>query len=121
MKKYYAVTFVILFILLFSSCISFNSGKEILYIEDNYFEIILNNKKTEKFVYQLYLNINVKIEGKITIIWSDGNGFKRQIIMEDNDKYLYNSDYYADIIILKIYPEYNSSGKINIRYRFYLL
>ena len=77
-----------------------------------------NKSNKEKSVYQLYLKIVANIEGKVQIEWNNGENFGQTIILENDDKYIYNADYYTDIVIIKIYPENNCRGKININYRF---
>ena len=119
-KIFWKIIFSLLFSICFSSCITLYFGREVIEINNDYIEIILQNNNKEKSVYQLYLKIRTNIEGKVRIEWNNGENFERIIILENNDKFIYNADYYTNILIIKIYPENNCRGKININYRFYL-
>ena len=114
------IIYLLIFIMSFSSCITLYSGKKIIEINDDYTEITLQNNNKGKSVYSLYLKIKTNIEGKVQIEWNNGENLNRTIILENNDKYVYDADYYTDIIIIKIYPENNCKGRININYKFYL-
>jgi hypothetical protein len=100
-----------------SSCSTFIGRNESIDINGEYKEIILED--TKDGIYHLYLKIEGNINGVTQIQWGDGEWFEPIIsISKDNKKYIYNTDYYVNKIIIKFYPEKNCKGKIKIYYKF---
>jgi hypothetical protein len=104
---------LLLIMVILSSCSTFES----IDINGEYKEIILEDKRSR--IYHLYLKIEGNITGTTQIEWGDGEWFEPTInISKDNKKYIYDTDYYENKIIIKINPEKNCNGKLNIYYKF---
>jgi hypothetical protein len=98
------------------SCSTFNTLK--LNISNDYEEIIIKNKYGEG-VYGLYCKINGNVNGHLEIEFSDGENPSKKIVPENGKiNFKYEGDWYADEFIIKIIPDGNVIGYINIIYRF---
>jgi hypothetical protein len=87
-------------------------------ISSDYKEIIVKNE-TEKYVHGLYCKIDGVINGYLKIEFSDRENLSEKIIPENGKiNYIYQGDWYADEFIIKISPNDNVNGYINIIYNF---
>jgi len=103
----------------FSSCATFFAKTVKVDLDNEYQEIILRNTKNEGYVYSLYLSVSGKIYDEIKIELNDGDIFTRkEVLTKGRSKYVYDTDWYTDVVILKIYSKNNNNGKLKIRYYF---
>ena len=107
----------ILFILgIVASCSTLSTLK--LNIPDDYEEIVVKNKYGEG-VYSLYCKINGKVNGHLEIEFSNGENLSEKIVAENGKiNFKYEGDWYADEFIIKIIPNRNVIGSMNIIYSF---
>jgi hypothetical protein len=102
----------------FISCSTFLYKKINVNISSDYKEIIVKNER-EKYVNGLYCKIDGVINGYLEIEFSNGENLSEKIIPENSKiNYVYQGDWYADEFIIKILPNDNANGYINIIYNF---
>ena len=111
------IIILLAFMGIFASCISLKSNLEVN-IQNNYEEIIIENKYGWG-VYGLYCKINGKVSGVLEIQFTNGENLSERIIPKNGIiNFIYEGDWYADEFIIKLLPEENVSGYINIVYKF---
>jgi hypothetical protein len=116
--KYYSIGLLIIFSLIILSCRTLTVNKKIIEINGDNIEIELTGNN--EGIHALYFRIEGKLIGICRIDWGNGELFNQEIIIsEEKRTYTYKSDYYANKIIIKIYPEKDCKGEIEILYRFY--
>ncbi|MDR1494087.1 MAG: hypothetical protein LBT05_15400 [Planctomycetaceae bacterium] len=110
---------VLFFVLtLFVSCSNTFPKIEEINIDNNYREIKLENKNG-KSTYNLYCKITGKIEGDVEIEFMVDDGTSKKIIPENGKvNFLYDTDWYTNHFIIKIFPKDNVNGNIKIIYKF---
>jgi hypothetical protein len=103
---------------IFISCNTF-SNKINLNISNTNETIIIKNENGIN-VNRLYCRIKGKVNGLIEIEFTNDEGtFSRKIIPENGKiDFIYGADWYDNDIVINIISNNNTSGYINIKYRF---
>jgi hypothetical protein len=117
MKKIFFISGVLFLIIVLGKTVS-QIGKMNITVTNSYEEIVVKNKQV-KNVNRLYCKITGKVTGLVEIDFLVDDGTTRKTISENGKiKFVYNADWYADDFTVKIMPQNNASGYLNIIYKF---